>query len=342
MCLYVGNKVALKAKNDIVVYKYLTKVGENKWETPYQGTPVKLNSTLIPNEKENVHQPLYNKYKIESGAIHAYVNIGSEDTSDTMFKAIIKAGTTYYIQDDFNEVAAKELYITDEVVSGAVDNSDIISICKDYLQAAFEDKKYTNKNGVKVGFYRLSNGEYADPLSEFDKSKAIGIVAFFDAEDNPVVMSLETKKLPWLTNYSMKNKVYSEITGDNYTTDFDGKKHTYDIKNGEDYNPDKFQAVEYCVNYKTDGTEKGDWYLGATGEMIKVAQNVGIINASIKIAGVGEPLELCWAWTSSERTWDGGSYAWDCDLDDGDCYGGYDRRYYEGEVRPLAAFINEA
>ena len=342
MCLYVGNRVALVAKKDITVYKYLNKNGDS-YTTACRETPINLNEVLKPDtETENPQRECYNKYCIDGGAIHACLTTIDSGFNCYCVKAIIKAGTTYYVQDDFMQVAAKELFITDEEVTDNVTTPDMKSICEDYMNAVLQDDKYINKDGVHIGDFCLSNKTYVNPLTAFDHDDAIGIVAYFDDNDNPVVLALDEEYLPWLTQYSMKNKVCSDISGSNTIKDFNGKKHTYDIATSKDYDPEKFKAVAYCTKYKTKGTKEGDWYLGAIGECIKVAQNMGILNASMLYAECGETIKMNWMWSSSEVTWGGSSYAWICNLDDGICYGYCGDRDGKDEVRPFSAFINGA
>ena len=336
MCLYISNKTALIAKKDITVYKYVEK-RDCGYVTHFRNTKVKTNETLVPDTELKI-MDCCRKYCIEAGAIHACLTNIDSGFNCTCLKAIIKKGTEYYVQDDFKEIAAKELYITNEVVTETVTTPDFKSILEDYLSTVMNDESFMNKDGIKVGYYVLSDKTFVSPFEGFDHSKAIGIVAFFDKNDEPVIISLDEENLPWLTEYSMKNKVCSKI--EDPDNDFDGKKHTYDIVASQDYDPDKFKAVAYCTNYETNGTERGDWYLGSVGEMINVAKNVNIINLSIHYTGVGTPLKMKWVWTSSERTCDGRSYAWDCSLSSGRCSGYYSYRNDEAYVRPLYAFIN--
>lgn len=338
MCLYVSNKTALIAKNDITVYKYVEERSSG-YVTAFCNTKVKTNETLVPDTELEI-MDCCRKYRIEGGAIHACLTTIDSGFNCTCLKAIIKKGTEYHVQDDFKEIAAKELYITNELVTEKVTTPDFKSILEDYIAAVMNDESFMNKDGVKVGYYVLSDKTFVSPFEGFDYSKAIGIVAFFDKNDEPVIVSLDEEYLPWITEYSMKNKVCSKI--EDPDDDFDGKKHTYDIVVSKDYDPNKFMAVAYCANYNTNGTEKGDWYLGSVGEMINVAKNVAIINLSIYYTGVGKPLKMKWVWTSSERTGDGCSYAWDCLLSSGRCSGYYGYRNDEAYVRPLYAFINGA
>lgn len=342
MCLYIGKNLPLVAEKDIVVYKYVDCSG-NSYKTPYQDTPVTLNETLVADHVNEPCKEAYNgKQSIGAGAIHACLTTKDKSMGNVALKAIIKKGTTFYVQDDFTEIAATELFITDEKITSETDSPDFVYVLKLCIETARKQKENSNGNGVFIGDFCLYDKTYVSPLSDFNKEDAIGIVAYFDNDGNPVVISLEEVRLPWLTKWSMNNEVCSNIEYDSVAKDLDGKKHTYDIAASKDYDPDKFKAVAYCAKYKTKGTKRGDWYLGAIGECIKVAQNMGIINASILFKGVGNIISFSYMWSSSERTWRGDSYAWDCGLNNGGCYGFYDSRDYEDCVRPLSAFINGA
>ena len=336
MCLYLSNKTALIAKKNITVYKYVEECNGGYF-TSFCNTKIKTNETFVPNTEFEIRN-CCRKYCIEGGAIHAFLTNIDSRLNGTCLKAIIKKGTEYYVQDDFKEIAAKELYITNEVVTEKVTTPDFKSILEDYLSVVMNDESFMNKDDVKVGYYMLSDKTFVSPLEGFDHSKAIGIVAFFDKNDEPVIVSIDEEYLPWLTEYSMNNKVCSKI--EDPDNDFDGKKHTYDIVASKDYDPVKFKAIAYCTYYETYGTERGDWYLGSVGEMINVAKNVAIINLSIYYTGVGTPLKMKWVWTSSERKCNSRSYAWDCLLSSGRCTSIYDFRNDKSYVRPLYAFNN--
>ena len=347
MCLYIGKKLPLIAEKDIVVYKYLDEFDGN-YETPYQETPVTLNKTLVANRVNNLYEEVYNeevynrKHSISKGAIHACLSIKREKIGNfVLFKAVIKKGTTFYVQDDFVEIAATELFITDEEINCDIDSPDLIDVAKLYIETARKQKENSNSNGVFIGDFCLYDKTYVSPLSDFNKEDAIGIVAFFNNEGNPVVISLEKAFLPWLTESSMENEVCSDIK-DNIADDLSGYKHTYDIVASKDYDPNKFKSIAYCTNYQTKGTKKSDWYVGSIGECIKVAQNMGIINASMIFKGIGDIIGFSWMWSSSERTRDDGSCAWGCLLYNGLCRNYYGNRDIVYCVRPLFIEVENA
>lgn len=110
--VFIGKNSSFIAKSDIIVYKVLKTYG-GRYVTPNQSYPVLLDNMLIPEEVAT-EKPYGFKYCIGEGAIHAY---SSSDGKDSRFKAIIKKGTKFWIQDDLEQVAAEKLYITSEVVT---------------------------------------------------------------------------------------------------------------------------------------------------------------------------------------------------------------------------------
>ena len=338
MCLYIGNKKPLVAKKDITVYKYVKKVG-GKYVTACQNYPIQTNEVLTASQNsEDIVDTDCRKYAINGGAIHACTSSYDNGFGDNIcLKAYIKEGTEFWVQDDFKQVAARSLYITDEVVTDK-QNTDLIDICKLLIEDA-----PTNKDGVRIGDVLLSDKTYASPLGDFDKSKVIGYVACFNPEDDsPIHVGLKNEYLPFLTERYYNNSCHSNISYDNNEEDFEGYKHTYDIANAKDYVPELFKAIEYCINYESEGTEKGDWHLGATGEMIAIAKNLIFINAAIMLVGIGETLAIDWVWTSSQYRGGQVACSWDVGLDDGDSYDYWSGRGGKIQVRPLLAFIKQA
>ena len=339
MCLYIGNKKPMVAKKDIVVYKYVGG-SEGNYETPFQNTPVKVNALMVAEGGNgNIAKENYEKYVINGGAIHACTSSNDSDfVGNTCLKAIIKEGTEFWVQDDFKQVAARSLYITDEVVEEE-ETSDFKDIYVSILESAEE-----HKDGLKVGHFLLSDKTYASPLSEFDHSKAIAVVMGFNPEDDsPIHVALDETYLPFLTQYNYANSCQSDIRNrEDLKNDFDGYKHTYDIANAKDYKADLFKAIDYCINYSTEGTNKGDWHLGAGGESIMLAQNLAIVNASMLLTGIGTPISINWVWTSSQLRDGQVACSWYVCLYDGYSDDYWLIRDYKRQVRPLLAFIKQA
>ena len=297
MCLYIGNKKPFVAKKDIVVYKYVRKQN-SYYVTACRNFPIRTNKVLTPSHiSGDIVLDNNDKYVILGGAIHACTSSNDNDFKDCVcLKAYIKEGTEFWVQDDFKQVAACSLYITDEVVEKK-ETSDIKDIYVSILKSVEE-----HKNGLKVGDFLLADKTYASPLNEFDHSKAIAVVMGFNpVDDSPIHVTLEKMYLPFITQNNYHNSCHSDVKYDNIEDDFEGHKHTYDIANAVDYNADLFKAIDYCINYSTEGTNKGDWHLGAGGEIIMLAKNLAIVNASILLTNIGTPITANnWSWTSSQ------------------------------------------
>lgn len=310
MCLYIGYKKPFVAKSDITVYKYVSK-NNGKYYTACRDYPVNTNKVIKSDKNGEIVLNSYNKYRIKGGAIHACTTTFDNWFDDNIcLRAVIRKGTEFYIQDDLKQVAAKELYITDEEVTDKR-STDLT----EYLEDAIKNTESGN-DGVKVGYYRLSNGNFVNPF-EYKEGTIIGVVAFFDKNGNPISIGVNFKKLPWLKR-PFNNKISSDISYDDIVEDMDGMKHTKVILNSKDYDPDNFAAVEYCRNYSTEGTKPGDWYMPAIGECVKIAQNMLIINMSLSKAEFAT-FDLSYLWSSSECGVWSDSCAWRCRVDDGYC-----------------------
>ena len=169
------------AKKDIIVYKQL-KESSCGYVTPNQNFPVKLNSEIVPKGKSELRS-YGSKQCLDRGAIHAYAII---PVPGIYFKAIIKKGTEFWIQDDLTQIAAEKLYLTDKKVfyehSKPTDFSD-------YL-----------KEGVDV---YLKDGRRCKITDSFDKKDVIGVYGY----DNQVIaLALEYKELP-LFNEELPNEI---------------------------------------------------------------------------------------------------------------------------------------
>lgn len=275
MCLTVGNNIALVAKKDIVVYKQLRLDWHGTLVTPYQRTRVELNSTLKAEGNCDYEWKIGEKTNIENGFVHAYTRDTDSLIYYATFKAIIKEGTTYYAQDDLSQIAARELYITDEEVTDDVVSPDMDEICKEYLEAVFSNPGYRNQDGVYIGYYKLSDGTYMNPLNEFDHYKAVGIVAFFQEDGTPAVVDFVDMKLPSGLNSPRRHK---HAIFDYANQDI--------IMGCEAIDGYKYQATIPCKS------EEHEWYLGDVSEMKQVVMNAGIINASIQLTKIGKLIAI--------------------------------------------------
>ena len=275
MCLYIGKNSSFIAKSDIIVYKELKQIGKNDYVTPCQDFPVKLDNLLIP-EGIATEKPCGFKYRIEEGTIHAYT---SSNGNDLKFKAIIKKGTKFWIQDDLTEVAAEKLYITSELAGN--EETDLSEYIKEF--------------GVDV---HLKDGRRCKITDSFDKKDVIGVYGY----DNQVI-ALESKGLQLSDDYSLPGhpKVIDDLS--EAKKDLDGYGNTKQLKSLGI----KSDALDYCEKLGKD------WYIPSLGQVKLVAENMLRINLTLKHLGK-DTLPFSWFWSSTLRS---SLFAWYC-YSDGD------------------------
>ena len=281
MCLYIGKNSSFIAKSDIIVYKELKQIGKNDYVTPCQDFPVKLDNLLIPKGIAT-EKPCGFKYCIEEGTIHAYT---SSNGNDLKFKAIIKKGTKFWIQDDLTEVAAEKLYITSELAGK--EETDLSEYIKEF--------------GVDV---HLKDGRRCKITDSFDKKDVIGVYGY----DNQVI-ALESKGLQLSDNYSLPG--HPKVIGDlsEAKKDLDGYGNTKQLK----ALGIKSDALDYCEKLGKD------WYIPSLGQVKLVAENMLRINLTLKHLGK-DTLPFSWFWSSTLRS---SPYACCCCSNGRDWCGGF-------------------
>ena len=263
MCLYIGKNSRFIAKSDIIVYKELKQIGKNDYVTPCQDFPVKLDNLLIP-EGIATEKPCGFKYRIEEGTIHAYT---SSNGNDLKFKAIIKKGTKFWIQDDLTEVAAEKLYITSELAGN--EETDLSEYIKEF--------------GVDV---YLKDGRRCKITDSFDKKDVIGVYGY----DNQVI-ALESIRLPLSDDYPLPGhpKVIDDLS--EAKKDLDGYGNTKQLKSLGI----KSDALDYCEKLGKD------WYIPSLGQVKLVAENMLRINLTLKHLGK-DTLPFSWFWSSTLKS----------------------------------------
>ena len=167
MCLHIGNKKGHIAVNDIVCFKELI-LKDGKYETPYQETKVTLGEYLIPDSSPEISEYGF-KYNMGGGIIHAYLDLSSCGPGDTIFKAIIKKGTRFWLQDDLKQIAAEELFITEEKVT--------YQEKFDYKSLIPYASKIKTKDGYKVSLEDVS--DYKDILGVYTSKSLVSLNLLF-------------------------------------------------------------------------------------------------------------------------------------------------------------------
>ena len=91
-------------------------------------------------------------------------------------------------------------------------------------------------------------------------------------------------------------------------------------------------AFEYVNSYKTEGTNAGDWYLPAYGELNAIYGNKDVLNVALEKIG-GTKLGAGYYWSSTEYSYDD---AWRLYFSNGLAY--FNGKAGSNYVRPVLAF----
>ena len=164
--------------------------------------------------------------------------------------------------------------------------------------------------------------------------KPIGVV--FDRASK-LAIGLEESREYWSEEYfdvPGLNSITSELAA---RADWQGKKNTQIVLDYCKAKGESCPAFEYVNSYKTEGTNAGDWYLPALGELNAIYGNKDLLNITLGKIG-GTKLGPMYYWSSSEYS---ELYAWNLSLTDGSVDYSYiyrDKDDYEAYVRPVLAF----
>ena len=307
MCLVTKNLKSYVAKENIKVFKILQRM-DKRYITPYQGSEVILGSVMKPKNEVEHKKGNYGYDNctlcVEGGFIHAVTNAVAydkdkvEDENYVIVEAYIPKGTEFYLSDDFIEVAAKELYITDKIVNNKSKLSDEEMRV---LLLTYPIENLISKDKLSIGWFMLDNKTVVHP-SLFDKSKMnpIGIICEITGNEYKVI-SLEQTTDKWCVDYFKVEGLKNLNSEDKIYSDDKGQEHCKTISKQNGYTEGKFPATKWCLDYETEGTKKGDWYLPACGELRNAILNMHIINAVLIWSSVGVEVNTGdWYWSSSE------------------------------------------
>ena len=307
MCLVTKNLKSYVAKENIKVFKILQRM-DKRYITPYQGSEVILGSVMKPKNEVEHKKGNYGYDNctlcVEGGFIHAVTNAVAydkdkvEDENYVIVEAYIPKGTEFYLSDDFIEVAAKELYITDKIVNNKSKLSDEEMRV---LLLTYPIENLISKDKLSIGWFMLDNKTVVHP-SLFDKSKMnpIGIICEITGNEYKVI-SLEQTTDKWCVDYFKVEGLKNLNSEDKIYSDDKGQEHCKTISKQNGYTEGKFPATKWCLDYETEGTKKGDWYLPACGELRNAILNMHIINAVLIWSSVGVEVNTgYWYWSSSE------------------------------------------
>ena len=318
MCLISQKLKPFVAKKDLKVFKILYKVGKGNYETPYLLCKVELNSLMQANENSRD----YSKYnwgdeghkcqlQIHGGFIHSLFHDIKEYTDDNnpcIVVAYIPEGTEYFISAGFMDVCSKQLRLTDEFVNiddAILSKEEMMDILSPICESVSNEK-------VDAGWLVKSDKTFIHPSEYTNEAKddIIGVVGSI-IDGKIIVIALDETRCEWCK----KNEKVDDMPAIPYSEVYDnckGKEYTEIIKNNEKYKKDNsyFPAFDFCLKYKTKGTESGDWYLPSTGELHRTLNmNRDVINYAFFIMGTTLIKNVSYYWASAENSFTG---AWYC------------------------------
>ena len=309
MCLKANRLKPFTATKDIRVFKALKKA-DSGYVTLYQETPVNLNTMFEPSKMRTYESLNWGDsghetfVSIENGYIHAFIDKKYLDLNDindniVFVEAIIPCGTSYHIGTNMLTVCAEKLFITDKFVKYddlRLSREEKMTIVKPLFD------EITN-NGVSSGWLLKSDKTFVSP-SDYDenmKDDIIGIVGF-NKDGEKYVLSLEQTEKTWKgsdDSYELLNK---SVSYEEAYDDYNGKEYTDNVKDAVGKNEKELPAFRYCLEYQTKGTEKGDWYLPACGELHEaICKHQLEINAVLWVCSYGVSVYTGnYYWSSSE------------------------------------------
>ena len=266
MCLLIGNREGHVLKKDLICFKQIIGNDSEGYKTPCQDWPVTLDSTLEPDEKSPVIEECGFKYQIGAGVIHAYLKVQTEE--DNYYKAIIPAGTKFWLQDDLQQVAAEKLILTSEKVKG----NPVSDLTELFISAA----EVCMKDGT-----RKSITESPNPKD---------IIGIYTSTGKIVSINLHTEYTKFsenrLTGYPTE-KMISEY--EDAFKDMDGQENTDTLK--KTCKESKLLAI---------GKLKDGEYLPSQGELKEAFIELEAINLTREYLGL-ELIPFAWFWSSSIR-----------------------------------------
>ena len=218
--------------------------------------------------------------------------------------------------------------------------TDIAARCEngELLKCPFDESKVfcrsvptTTKICDTIGDVLYDDKSCAIDINNLDPNRTpIGVV--FDVSRR-LAIALKQSSLRWassnndipgLTNYSSSSAAKG---------DYNGKSNTSKIIAHGDSNGYSTPAADYCYNYSTTGTNKGDWYLPAAGELQLIYNNKSTLNNSLSKVG-GTQLPFVRYCSSSEHDY---YSAWTFSFMYGDWWLN-DKSNSDDYVRPVLAY----
>ena len=158
----------------------------------------------------------------------------------------------------------------------------------------------------------------------------IGVI--FDVT-NKLAIGLEKSQQLWSTEYFDVPGLSNITSLSAAIADWQGKNNTKVVLEYCKTKGKSCPAFEYVNSYKTEGTQAGDWYLPAMGELNAIYGNMDVLNVALGKIG-GTTFGDYFYWSSSENS---NNYAWRLNFYLGnEDY--FDKDFRHSYVRPVLAF----
>lgn len=305
MCLHSHNSKPLVCNKDLTVYKTIRRKGSSILAS-YQNEVVRLGEINGASSRFPELPSDYSKSIVTSGVVHAslmtdfaaiyyYGDVANREVK----KAVIKAGTPFYVDNKLWYIAAEKLYVSKEYAPLTEGKDTELEETRKILHDLLLEQDFmTGENGVRVGDALLSDRKtfvHKDEITS--EMNVIGVVGFIRPDGKPQVVGLNQGKKAWYGNQPCRHKQMEGNTA-RYSTDasidFMGYEHTkkFGIRDVNVY-----PAFGYCLEYSTEGTEKGDWYLPSSGELLQTMRNCLFVNETIdKVKQLNQDKEINRVW----------------------------------------------
>lgn len=191
------------AEQPLTVYKEFI-LEKNQVMSPFSKTVMRTNAFLQGMPLLRSYHPT--DIEITNGFVHAYVPdsiFGLEKYSNAnILKATIPKGTEFYIDDEFDSICARELFISKEVVDNQhktiASNPDLLLDYKRIAKYIFD--AFIDKEKLSIGWLYLKDGSFVSPyhINYEDKKNSVGIVYYISPEDGKKhIVNIENYYLPY-------------------------------------------------------------------------------------------------------------------------------------------------
>ena len=206
-----------------------------------------------------------------------------------------------------------------------------------------EIKKVIEEGGVGGGNTKdcaIGSIFYSDISCSYGKvlpgKTPIGVVVYVDGQGHGQVMALKSiGSYKWSSSYTDIPTLTNFTSAESASYDLNSCANTQKIMAAGDKSA--YPAAWAAHEYKTEGTEAGDWCLPAAGVFTSYYNNQQLVNIGMTNAGGTQIGTSSYNWSSSEND-SVGAWSSTFSYDYGLSSNFYNLKNLSGEVRPVLAF----